>query len=49
MKKIECKICRKTNIDTKLTYNTVKGDYLCLDCYRNQFTKTLMDTKPKFF
>jgi hypothetical protein len=37
MTESKCKICKKTNSETKLTYNTTQEDFICLDCYRNQF------------
>ena len=45
----ECKVCKRTNSETKLTYNTVQGDFLCLDCYRNQFPSKPMYHTPVFF
>ena len=44
----ECKICGRTSSETKLTYNTVQGNFLCLDCYRNQFPSNPMYNRPIF-
>jgi len=48
MKDKECKICGISNSKTKLIYNTVVGDFLCLDCYRNQYPATPKYPTPLF-
>ena len=40
IKNKQCKICGRTFSRTKLIYNIVQGDYLCLDCYRDQYPNT---------
>ena len=44
-----CKICKRTNLETKLTYNIIQEDFLCTDCYRKQFSSTTKQTIPIFF
>ncbi len=48
MKDKQCKICGIINPKTKLTYNVVQGDFLCLDCYRNQFPAIPIHSTPVF-
>jgi len=39
MENKKCKICTYSNPKTKLTYNLVQEDLLCLNCYKNQFLR----------
>ena len=48
MKEEICKICKKTNLETKLTYNITQEDFLCTDCYKKQFPNIAMHTIPVF-
>lgn len=45
-KPTECKMCKKQLPRNKLIFSYCSNGWLCLECYKSQFTPTPMHPKP---